>query len=99
MDMVRTLFIGQSREPLSGLLRDLAESDVVSSFTRYDGGILDAVAAGRPDIYLLHIDGTVDAAAVTPLTRRLRQERSQPVIALIPPDLLPTLDQVPDVDD
>ncbi len=97
--MVRTLFISQSREPHTGLLKDLAEADVVSSFARYDDGVLDAVAAGRPDIYLLDIDGTVNAEELNALVRRLRQDRNQPVIVLILRDLLPTLDQLTDVDD
>ena len=97
--MVRTLFISQSREPHTGLLKDLAEADVVSSFSRYDDGVLDAVATGRPDLYLLDIDGTVDPGELNGLVRRLRQERNQPVIALVPRDLLPTLDQITDVDD
>jgi DNA-binding response OmpR family regulator len=97
--MVRTLFISQSREPHTGLLKDLAEADVVSSFTRYDDGVLDAVAAGRPDIYLLDIDGVVDPEEMNALIRRLRQERNQPVVALVLRDLLPTLDLITGVDD
>ncbi len=97
--MIRTLFISQSREPHTGLLKDLAEADMVSSFTRYDDGVLDAVASGRPDLYLLDIDGTVDPEALNGLVRRLRQERNQPVVALISRDLLPTLDALSDVDD
>jgi DNA-binding response OmpR family regulator len=97
--MVRTLFISQSREPHTGLLKDLAEADVVSSFTRYDDGVLDAVAAGRPDIYLLDIDGGVDPEEMNALIRRLRQERNQPVVALVLRDLLPTLDLITGVDD
>jgi two-component system alkaline phosphatase synthesis response regulator PhoP len=97
--MVRTLFISQSREAHTGLLKDLAEADVVSSFTRYDDGIIDAAAAGRPDIYLLEIDGTVDSDEINGVIRRLRQERNEPFIALLPRDLLPTLNLLADVDD
>jgi two-component system alkaline phosphatase synthesis response regulator PhoP len=99
MKLVRTLFISQSREPYAGLLKDLADADVVSSFSQYDDGVIEAVVAGRPDIYLLEVDGAEDPEELNALIRQLRQERNQPVIALVLRDLLPTLDNLPDVDD
>ena len=97
--MIRTLFVSRSREAHAGLLKDLADLDVVSSFTGYDDGIIDAAAAGRPDVYLLEVDGSLAPDDLNAVIRQLRRERNQPFIALVPRDLLPMLQSLPDVED
>ena len=99
MKTIRTLFITGSRESYTGLLKELADAGVVSSVTRHDDGVPDAIAAGRPDIYLLDTDAALPPEDLAALIRRLRQERNQPVIALVPRESLPALETLPDVDD
>lgn len=97
--MVRTLVITMEREARTELLQELSVHDVTCSFTPHNNGVTEAIAAGHPDIYLLEIDSRYSDKDIAALIRRLRKDRDQPIIALVPREILDTVGPQLDVDD
>lgn len=90
--MLRLLVIAQENEAQAELYESLARNGVACSVTSYSNGVRQAVASQRPDILLFEIDGQLPDPETRELIQRLKKERHLLVIALIPGDILDSID-------
>jgi len=97
--MARTLIISKDREAGAPLLAGLADYDIIASFTSSANGVSEAVASGRHDAVVVDINADTAPENIRSLIRRIKGTRNLPVIAMVPPEMLPSLELLPDIDD
>jgi DNA-binding response OmpR family regulator len=96
--MIRLLIITQESKKLAWLCESLHDG-LVCSITSYDNGVREAVTSQKPDIVLLEMGGNLPDAETSEFLRRQKQERSLPVMALVPEEMLDSVDGRLDADD
>ncbi len=97
--MIRTLLITREKSARSGLAGELAPYEIACSFVHYNNGVGETIAGARPDILLLDIDPKTTEQELKAFIRRLRRDRSLPILAFLPKELLETMDPHLDVED
>ena len=97
--MLRSLIIAQENKAGAELYKSLVENGLACSVTPYNNGVIETVANQRPDIVLLEMDEQLPDTETRELIQSLKKERSLPVIALIPREMLDGIDSQLDVDD
>jgi two-component system alkaline phosphatase synthesis response regulator PhoP len=97
--MIRALLITKEKATRSGLVGELAPYDITCSFVHYNNGVGETIASTRPDIILLDIDPKTTEQELKAFIRRLRRERSLPILAFLPKELMETIDPHLDVED
>lgn len=97
--MTQLLVITHGNETKAELRKGLAPFDVTCSFTSYNNGVSEAVAARRPDILLYEVGEPSLGPEVGELIRRVKKTKKIPVMALIPAEMLESFDLRLDFDD
>jgi two-component system alkaline phosphatase synthesis response regulator PhoP len=97
--MLRLLIITSESKKLESLGKSLAENGLACSLTRYDNGVTEAIARQSPHLLLVEMDNNTIDSEKRGLIQSLKQERHLPVVALIPREMLYSIDGHPDADD
>jgi DNA-binding response OmpR family regulator len=97
--MLRLLMIAKETGELAQICSQMAGSGFACAIVPHDGEIPEEIAAYRPDLVLLEIDGSLPATEMQAIVRGLKEEGHLPVIALLPRDMLGSLNGNLDIDD
>jgi two-component system alkaline phosphatase synthesis response regulator PhoP len=97
--MLRLLVIARENEAQVELCESLARNGVACSVTSSSNGMREAVASQQPDILLFEIAEQLPDSETRELIQRLKKERHLSVMALIPREILNSVDGHLDVDD
>jgi two-component system alkaline phosphatase synthesis response regulator PhoP len=97
--MARVLIITGGKETKAALHEGLAQYDVISSFTSYNNGVREAIAAVKPDVLLFEVGTSQPGAEIWELVDRIKKRENLPVVALIPGELLDQINLNPNTDD
>lgn len=97
--MIRSLIIAPAIEKLTGMAESLARNDVACSIASRNNGVREAITSQRPDILLVEADEQWPEQEVRELIQRLKKERCLPVIALVPREMLGSIDGQFNADD
>lgn len=97
--MPRLLIIAKESKIHGGLCASLTQNGLACSITSYNNGLRENVTSQSPDILLVEMDSSLPDAGTWELIRSLKQERSLPVMALVPEEMLDSVDGHLDADD
>jgi len=97
--MLRLLMIAQETGALAELRSQITRSGFACSIVPHGEELAGEITARRPDLVLVEIDVNLPAAEIQEIVRGLKGERHLPVIALLPGDVLDSLNGNLDVDD
>ena len=97
--MVRLLLIAQKDPEKAELCTSLSRDGLACSITSHVNGYREALTSQQPDIVLFEIDRNKSYLEPWKTIRKLRREKHLPVVALIPNDLIDSIDSQLDVDD
>jgi DNA-binding response OmpR family regulator len=97
--MLRLLMIAQETEALAELRSQIAGDGFACSIVPHGEGLDEEITARRPDLVLLEMGGEPAAAEIGETVRRLKAEKRLPVIALLPQDMLGSLNGHLGIDD
>ena len=97
--MLRSLIITRENKAQADFCKDLARDGLACAITSYKNGVREAVASQNPDILLFEIDRELPDARNQELIRSLKKERHLPIIALVPREMLDSIDTYSDIDD
>ncbi len=97
--MRRVLIVSKDRETRAPLLAGLAAYDVDGILTSSANGVNEAVASGRSDVVVVDLDKEASSTDVRALLRRIKRARNVPVIAIVPAEMLPSFELLPEIDD
>jgi len=95
--MQHVLIITGDAEEKEELRSSLTHRGLSCSIVPYSNGVGEAIAAANPDVLLFEVDA--QSSEIPGFIRRVRQDRSLPVIALVPEALLEKADLALDADD
>jgi DNA-binding response OmpR family regulator len=97
--MLRLLMIAQETEALAELRSQIAGDGFACAIVPHGEDVVEEVTYHRPDLVLLEIDGSLPANEMQAIVRGLKEEKRLPVIALLPQDMLGSLNGHLDIDD
>jgi DNA-binding response OmpR family regulator len=97
--MLRLLMVAQETEALAGLRSEIARNGFACSIVPHGEELAGEITTRRPDLVLLEMGGNLPAAGMQDFVRRLKGERRLPVIALLPGEMLDSLNGNLDIDD
>lgn len=97
--MSRLLMIAQEIGLLEELSSGLIQNGLACSVTSYSNGAREAIAVQHPDVLLIEMYKKLPDLEMWGLVQSLKKERNLPVIALIPGEMLDSIDGHLDVDD
>jgi two-component system alkaline phosphatase synthesis response regulator PhoP len=97
--MLRALIMTPECKRLTGLGESLERCGFACSFVSYNNGLKESITRQAPDLLLVEMDGNLPNSGTWGLIQRLRQKRHLPVMALIPGDILDSIDGQLDADD
>ncbi|MFC2008139.1 response regulator transcription factor [Chloroflexota bacterium] len=97
--MSRLLIIAQETEALAGLCSGLIRDGFTCSIIPHGNGLVKELAARRPDLVMLEMDGYSADDGVQELAQKPKQGSSLPVIALVTRDNISGINSHLDVDD
>jgi len=97
--MLRLLMIAQETEALAELRSQITRSGFACAIIPHGQELAGEIATHRPDLVLVEIDGSLPATEIQEIVRGLKGERRLPVIALLPGDILDSLNGNLDIDD
>jgi two-component system alkaline phosphatase synthesis response regulator PhoP len=95
--MIHVLIVAREGETRSELRKGLGQYDLACSFTSSSNGVRDAVTSRQPDILLFEMDAPPGETGE--LIKNVKIKKNVPVIALIPEEMLESLDHHPEFDD
>ena len=97
--MVSLLMIGEESQVLaelrSGLIRNGFECSIYSN----GDGLMEQIAAQSPDLILAETDGHLANSGIQELVQSMKQEKRTPVMALVPGEMLDSIDGHLDIAD
>jgi len=97
--MLRLLIITPESKKLESLCKSLAGNGLACSLTHYDNGVTEAIARQSPHLLLVEMDNNLTDSEKRGLIQSFKQERHLPVMALIPREMLNSIDGHLDADD
>ena len=97
--MLRLLMIARATEALAELRSQITRSGLACDIVPGDEKLADEIAARRPDLVLLEMDGSLPPDELAETVRGLKEEKRLPVIALLPGERLESLNGNLDIDD
>lgn len=97
--MANLIIISPEKQARVELCNSLAQEGLECSVTSYTNGVRAAVTEQPPDIILFEVTAKWPDKENLSLIRRLKAERNLPAIALIPGDMLDSLDGNVEFDD
>jgi DNA-binding response OmpR family regulator len=97
--MLRLLIIARESEILTELKEGLVQNGFACSVTSSDNEIMEQVSRQSPDLVLVEINGYLAGSGILEFIRRIKQESSTPVIALVGREMLDSINGHHDLDD
>jgi len=97
--MLRLLMIAQETEALAELRSQITRSGFACSIVPHCEELAGEIATHHPDLVLVEIDVNLPSAEIQEIVQGLKGERHLPVIALLPGDMLDSLNGNLDIDD
>jgi len=97
--MLRLLMIARETEALAGLRSEMTGSGFACAIVPHSEELAEEISTYRPDLVLVEIDGNLPATELQAIVQGLKEERHLPVIALLPQDMLGSLNGNLDIDD
>ena len=97
--MIRSLIIAPEIEKMAGLANNLTRNGVACSVISHNNGVREAVISQHPDIILPETYEQLPNSQTREMIKMLKKERQLPVIALVPREMLNTIDGHLDTDD
>jgi two-component system alkaline phosphatase synthesis response regulator PhoP len=97
--MANLLIIARDEEAPAGLGDSLASIGMDCSITSYANGVREAITQRLPDVILFELTERQPDEEIRGLFKRLKGERSLPVIALVSPEMLGNIDGDTEFDD
>ena len=97
--MPNLLIIAQESNDLAGLISELTRNGFVCSIISHGTRIVEEIAAYRPNLVIVEMDGYSANAEIQELMQRIKQENSPPLMALVAEETLDSIDDYLDVDD
>jgi two-component system alkaline phosphatase synthesis response regulator PhoP len=97
--MLRLLIITPESKKLTGLAESLERSGFVCSIISDHSGLRESITRRLPDLLLVGMDGKLPDSGTWELIQELKKERHLPVIALIPGEILDSIDGQLNADD
>jgi len=97
--MIRSLIIALEIEKMAGLANNLTRNGVACSVISHNNGVREAVISQHPDIILPETYEQLPNSQTREMIKMLKKERQLPVIALVPREMLNTIDGHLDTDD
>jgi two-component system alkaline phosphatase synthesis response regulator PhoP len=97
--MLRLLIITRETKKLNGLVDGLERHGFICSIISYNHGLKERIPRQLPDLLFWEMDGKLPDPETQELIQRLRKERHLPVIALIPGEILDSIDGQLNADD
>jgi DNA-binding response OmpR family regulator len=97
--MLRLLMIARETGALAELRSRLAGSGFACAIIPHGQEPAEEISTYRPDLVLLEIDGSLPADEMQAIIRGLKEEKHLPVIALLPREMLDSLNGSLDIDD
>ncbi len=97
--MIRLLIITPEIKKLTGLGESLAQNGLACSITNFDNGVRESITRQSPDILLVEMDASFPNPDIWKFIHKLKQERPLPTMALVPEEVLDSVDGHLDVDD
>ena len=96
--MLRLLMVAQETEVLAELRSQITRSGFACAIVPHGEEVVEEIITQRPDLVLVEM-GDETAAGMPELVQGLKKERHLPVIALLPEDMLNSLNGHLDIDD
>ena len=97
--MPRLLIMTPESKKLTGLGESLERNGFIYSTVSYNNGFRESFSRQLPDLLLVEMNGNMPDYETQGLIQRLKQRRRLPVIALIPREMLNSINGHLDVDD
>jgi DNA-binding response OmpR family regulator len=97
--MLRLLIITREIKKLNGLGDSFERNGFICSIISYNHGLKESITRQLPDLLFVEMDGELPDPETQELIQRLRKERHLPVIALIPGEILDSIDGQLNADD
>ncbi|HEY32874.1 MAG TPA: response regulator transcription factor [Dehalococcoidia bacterium] len=84
--------MAQESMELTGLISGLIRSGFACSIVRHGNGLLEQIAAQSPDLILAEMDGHLANSRIQELVKSMKQKKRTPVMALVPGEMLDSID-------
>jgi DNA-binding response OmpR family regulator len=97
--MLRLLMIAQETEALAELRSEITQGGFACSIVPHGEELAGEITARRPDLVLVEMGGSLPAVGMQELVQGLKGERRLPIIALLPGEMLDSLNGNLDIDD
>jgi len=97
--MSRLLIVAQEAKPIAGLRSGLIRNGFACSTVPHGNGLVKEIAARRPDLVVVEMDGYSAKGGAEELARMKKQGSSLPVVALVTRDRIGGIGCHLDVDD
>jgi two-component system alkaline phosphatase synthesis response regulator PhoP len=97
--MLHLLIIAKETEATAELRSKIAQSGFACAIIPYGEELAEEITTHRPDLLLVEMGGNLPSAGMQELVRRLKEERHLPIIALLPGEMLISLNGQLDIDD
>ncbi len=97
--MFSLLIIGSETDELRNLSSEITRKGLTCSVARNNENTLEQMSRQVPSLALINVDGRSVSSNFRDLCQRIRQERHIPVLALIPREMVDSLDFSIDIDD
>ena len=97
--MPRLSIIANESEQVRKLMIDLAQRGFDCLIVPYNDMATEQIAGQPPDLLFLNMDGAITSSEARGLSRRIKEERQIPIIALVSQDKLDSLDSCISIDD
>lgn len=97
--MPHVLIIAQESQTQESLCNSLVRYGFACSLTPYDNGVRESINRQSPDMLLVEMDSNSIGSETWELVRGMKQAKPLPVIALIPGEMLESIDGRLDADD
>lgn len=97
--MLRLLMIIRETKKLNGLVDCLERNGLICSIISYNDSLKENITRQLPDLLFVEMDGNLPDPETKEIIQRLRKERHLPVIALIPGEIVDSIDGQLNADD
>jgi DNA-binding response OmpR family regulator len=93
------VIIAQESEAIAGLRSEIARNGFACVVLPHGNGLADDIVDHRPDLVLVEIDGRLPGTQIRELVQTVKEAKALPVMALVPEEVLASLDGQLQVDD
>jgi DNA-binding response OmpR family regulator len=90
--MPNLLIMAEESKELTGLISRLIRSGFACSIVRHGNGFMKEIAVRRPNLVIVEMDGYSATTEIKELVQSIKREKSTPVMALVPGEMLDSID-------